>query len=143
MNMISRTRRLLLASSGMALGLAVLPRSSQSANGRWDRYPRAVVIDGLGGPGSYATEDGFLLDPCEILGLDNPTAAGVTSPFVPEAPPGVVSVVGCGSSKLVGYRNNQAYGLRSSSPAANAPSEPSISSHWRTSAARSCVFLNG
>ena len=66
MNMISRTRRLLLASSGMALGLAVLPRSSQAANGRWDRYPRAVVIDGLGGPGSYATEDGSALTTSEV-----------------------------------------------------------------------------
>jgi membrane dipeptidase len=75
MNMISRTRRLLLASSGLALGLAVLPRSSQAVNGKWSRYSRAVVIDGLGGPGGHATEDGSELTTSEV---DDIRASGMT-----------------------------------------------------------------
>ncbi len=75
MNMISRTRRMLLASSGLALGLAVLPRSSQSANGTWSRYSRAVVIDGLGGPGGHATEDGSELTASEV---DDIRVSGMT-----------------------------------------------------------------
>ena len=75
MNMISRTRRMLLASSGLALGLAVLPRSSQAANGKWSRYSRAVVIDGLGGPGGHATEDGSELTTSEV---DDIRASGMT-----------------------------------------------------------------
>jgi len=75
MNMISRTRRMLLASSGLALGLAVMPRSSRAANGTWDRYSRAVVIDGLGGPGGQATEDGAELTTSEASDIK---ASGMT-----------------------------------------------------------------
>jgi len=75
MNMISRTRRMLLASSGLALGLAVMPRSARAANGTWDRYSRAIVIDGLGGPGGQATEDGAELSASEV---DDIRVSGMT-----------------------------------------------------------------
>jgi membrane dipeptidase len=75
MNMISRTRRMLLAASGLALGLAAMPRTSRPDNGRWNRYSRAIVIDGLGGPGSHATEDGAQLSASEV---DDIRVSGLT-----------------------------------------------------------------
>ena len=65
MSLISRTRRLVLAASGASLGLAVMPRALRAASGAWSRYAQAVVIDGLGGPGSQASELGAPLTPAE------------------------------------------------------------------------------
>ena len=66
MSLISRTRRLLLAASGASLGLAVVPRTLRAASGSWPRYAEALVIDGLGGPGSQASELGAPLSPGEV-----------------------------------------------------------------------------
>ncbi len=87
--MISRTRRLLLAASGLALGLAALPRSSLAANGKWSRYSRAIVIDGLGGPGSHATEDGSDLSAGEVddIRLSGMTCLHLTVGEVGTMPP--------------------------------------------------------
>lgn len=64
--MLSRTRRLLLATTGATLGLAVLPRTTVAAGGRWPPYGRTLVIEGLGGPGSLETEDGAPLTPAQV-----------------------------------------------------------------------------
>lgn len=65
MSLISRTRRLLLAAPGAALGLAVMPRALRAAGGAWKPYAEAIVIDGLGGPGSQASELGAPLSAVE------------------------------------------------------------------------------
>jgi membrane dipeptidase len=69
MSLISRTRRLLLAASGASLGLAVVPRTLHAVTGTWPPYARAIVIDGLGGPGSQATELGAPLSASEAVDI--------------------------------------------------------------------------
>jgi membrane dipeptidase len=64
--MISRVRRMLLAGMGSAAGLAMLPSSARSANGRWPPYGSSIVIDGLGGPGGIATDEGAALTAAEV-----------------------------------------------------------------------------
>jgi membrane dipeptidase len=74
--MISRTRRMLLAASGAAaIGLTVVPGIAHSTQRKWARYQRAVLIDGLGGPGGQATEAGAPLTTHEI---DDVHASGMT-----------------------------------------------------------------
>lgn len=64
--MLSRTRRMLLATTGAAFGLAALPRAAGAARGHWPRYDDATVIEGLGGPGGIETEDGAPLTPAQV-----------------------------------------------------------------------------
>ena len=73
--MISRVRRLLLAGTGSAVGLAMMPRVTQSANGRWRPYDRSIVIDGLGGPGGLATDEGAALTAAEASDV---STSGIT-----------------------------------------------------------------
>ncbi len=73
--MFSRMRRLLLAGTGSAVGLAMMPRGAQSANGRWRPYESSIVIDGLGGPGGLATDEGAALTAAEVSDV---SASGMT-----------------------------------------------------------------
>lgn len=57
---------MLLAGAGSSLGLAILPRAAQSASGRWRPYESSIVIDGLGGPGGIATDEGAALTAAEV-----------------------------------------------------------------------------
>jgi membrane dipeptidase len=75
MSMVSRTRRMLLAASGATLGLGVMPWTAQAGGGPWARYLRALVIDGLGGPGGQATELGA---PLTVREIDDVRRSGMT-----------------------------------------------------------------
>lgn len=57
---------MLLAGTGSTLGLAMMPRAVHSASGRWRLYDSSIVIDGLGGPGGIATDEGAALTAAEI-----------------------------------------------------------------------------
>jgi membrane dipeptidase len=75
MSMLSGTRRMLRSATGVAFELAVVPWSVRPPNGKWRRYARAIVIDGLGGPGGLATEEGAALTAGEVADI---TASGMT-----------------------------------------------------------------
>lgn len=65
MSLIAISRRTLLAGSGAALGLAAVPPALRAAQAPWSPYARAIVIDGLGGPGGQASELGAPLSAAE------------------------------------------------------------------------------
>ena len=69
------TRRRFLATSGAALAFSAVPRLARSATAAWPGYANAIVIDGLGSPGSSAKEDDAFLSEKEVLDV---TTSGLT-----------------------------------------------------------------
>jgi len=64
------TRRTVLAAAAAATALRALPVTAATpANERWPRYRDALVIDGLGEPGSSASQPGAHLTPAELEDL--------------------------------------------------------------------------
>ncbi|HEY6642029.1 hypothetical protein [Povalibacter sp.] len=60
------SRRDVVVSTASALALGMSTRPALAANAPWRAYGAAIVIDGLGGPGSLTAEPGAPLTPAHL-----------------------------------------------------------------------------